>query len=82
MWSIYFRVNNQGQYKNYMDGTYVEMKKASDDLEARASKKGFKFIQRASGLGGVYITYSNGTTKVEIVYTDSNRDRQWLNNCQ
>ena len=29
---IYYKVNRKGQYKNYMNGTYTEMKKASDDL--------------------------------------------------
>ena len=76
--SIYFKVNGKGQYKNYMNGTYVEMKKASDDLISRATAKGFKMVRRAQGTGGVFLTYSNGTTKVELVYVETERDREWL----
>ena len=76
--SIYFKVNRKGQYKNYMNGTYAEMKKASDELIARATAKGFKMIQRKAGTGGVFLTYSDGKTKVEIVYVESDRDREWL----
>lgn len=76
--SIYFKVNGKGQYKNYMNGTYVEMKKASDELIARATAKGFRMIERAAGTGGVFLTYSDGKTKVEIVYVESDRDREWL----
>lgn len=76
--SIYFKVNGKGQYKNYMNGTYTEMKKASDNLIARATAKGFKMIQRAFGTGGVFLTYSDGKTKVEIVYLESDSDREWL----
>ena len=78
MWGIYFKVNGKGQYKNYMDGTYAEMKKVSDDLISRASAKGFKMVRRAQGTGGVFLTYSNGTTKVELVYVETERDREWL----
>ena len=78
MWSIYFKVNNKGQYKNYMDGTYTEMKKASDDLVSRATAKGFKLVERSFGSGGVFLTYSDGKTKVVIVYVESDRDREWL----
>ena len=42
---IYYKVNRKGQYKNYMNGTYTEMKKASDELIARATAKGFKMIR-------------------------------------
>ena len=76
--SIYFKVNGKGQYKNYMDGSYVEMKKASDDLVARATAKGFKMVERSQGTGGVFLTYSDGKTSVEIVYVESDRDREWL----
>ena len=76
--SIYFKVNGKGQYKNYMNGSYVEMKKASDELIARATAKGFKMIERSAGTGGVFLTYSDGKTKVEIVYVESDRDREWL----
>lgn len=76
--SIYFKVNGKGQYKNYMNGSYVEMKKASDELIARATAKGYKMIERSAGTGGVFLTYSDGQTKVEIVYVESDRDREWL----
>ena len=75
---IYFKVNRKGQYKNYMNGTYAEMKKASDELIARATAKGYKMVQRAAGTGGVFLTYSDGKTSVEIVYVDNDRDREWL----
>ena len=78
MWGIYYKVNGKGQYKNYMDGTYTEMKKASDDLISRATAKGFKMVQRSFGTGGVFLTYSDGKTSVEIVYVESDRDREWL----
>ena len=78
MWGIYFKVNRKGQYKNYMDGTYTEMKKASDDLISRATAKGFKMIQRSFGTGGGFLTYSDGKTSVEIVYVETERDREWL----
>ena len=61
-----------------MDGTYTEMKKASDDLISRATAKGFKMIQRSFGTGGVFLTYSDGKTSVEIVYVETERDREWL----
>ena len=76
--SIYFKVNGKGQYKNYMNGTYVEMKKASDDLIARATANGFKMVRRAQGTGGVFLTYSDSKTRVEIVYVETERDREWL----
>ena len=75
--SIYYKVN-QGHYKNYMNGSYVEMKKASDELIARATAKGFKMVQRSFGTGGVFLTYSDGKTSVEIVYVEDERDREWL----
>ena len=78
MWGIYYKVNGKGQYKNYMDGTYNEMKKASDDLISRATAKGFKMIRRAQGTGGVNLTYSDGKTRIEIVYVETERDREWL----
>ena len=78
MKSIYFKVNGKGQYKNYMDGTYTEMKKASDDLISRATAKGFKMIRRTQGAGGVNLTYSDGKTRVEIVYVETDRNRMWL----
>lgn len=76
--SIFFKVNGKGQYKNYMNGSYVEMKKASDALISRAAAKGFKMVQRVSGTGGVFLTFSDGITSVEIVYVDNDNDREWL----
>ena len=78
MWGIYFKVNGKGQYKNYMDGTYTEMKKASDDLINRAASKGFKMIRRSQSASGVTLTYSDGKTRVEIVYVETERNRKWL----
>ena len=78
MWSIYYKVNGKGQYKNYMDGTYTEMKKASDDLINRATSKGFKMVKRSYGTGGVKLTYSDGKTSVQIVYIEADVDREWL----
>ena len=75
--SIYYKVN-KGNYKNYMNGSYSEMRKASDELIARATAKGFKQVCRKSGTGGVFLTYSNGQTSVEIVYCDNDTDREWL----
>lgn len=76
--SIYYRVNRKGQYKNYMNGSYTEMKKASDDLINRAASKGFKMVERSFGSCGVILTYSDGTTKVEIVFVQSDSERVWL----
>ena len=75
---IYFKVNRKGQYKNYMNGTYAEMKKASDELIARAKAKGFQMISRAFGCSGITLTYSDGKTKVEIVFIKSEREYEWL----
>ena len=76
--SIYYKVNRNGQFKNYMNGTYTEMKKASDELIARATAKGFKKIRRTSGSCGVILTYSDGKTDVEIVYVAFDSEREWL----
>ncbi len=76
--SIYFKVNRNGQYKNYMNGSYTEMKKASDELIARATAKGFKRVKRSYGSSGVIHTYSNGITDVEIVYVSFESEREWL----
>lgn len=78
--SIFYRVNKNGQYKNYMNGSYTEMKKASNELIERATSKGFKMVMRLFGTGGVILTYSNGMTSVEIVYVDNDNDRNWLLN--
>lgn len=78
--SIFYRVNKNGQYKSYMNGSYTEMKKASNELIERATSKGFKMVKRSFGTGGVILTYSNGMTSVEIVYVDNDNDRNWLLN--
>ena len=78
MYGIYFKVNRKGQYKNYMNGSYTEASKAFDELIARATSKGFHKISRAQGTGGVNLTYSDGKTRVELVFVQSDRDREWL----
>jgi len=75
---IYFKVNRQGQYKNYMNGSYKEMHNAFNELTERASAKGFKLKNRTCGLGGIFFTYSDGKTNVEIVLVEDERDREWL----
>jgi len=75
--SIYYKVN-QNKYKNYMNGTYTEMEKASKELKARATAKGFKMVKRSYGSSGVIHTYSNGITNVEIVYVAFDSEREWL----
>ena len=75
---IYYKVNRKGQYKNYMNGTYTEMKQASDELIARATAKGFKKIRRTSGSCGIILTYSDGKTDVELVYVAFDSEREWL----
>jgi len=76
--SIYYRVNRKGQYKNYLNGSYTEIKKASDDLIKRATFKGYKMVERSFGSCGVILTYSDGTTNVEIVFVQSDSEREWL----
>ena len=75
---IYFKVNRQGQYKNYMSGSYKEMHSAYYELVERATAKGFKMVQRSFGTGGIFFTYSDGKTSVEIVLVENDRDREWL----
>ena len=75
---IYFKVNRQGQYKNYMSGSYKEMHSAYNELVERATAKGFKMVQRSFGTGGIFFTYSDGKTSVEIVLVENDRDREWL----
>ena len=75
--SIYYKVN-QGHYKNYMNGSYVEMKKASEDLISRATAKGFKRVKRSYGTSGIIHTYSDGKTNVELVYVAFDSEREWL----
>ena len=76
--SIFYRVNKNGQYKNYMNGSYTEMKKASAELIERATSKGFKMVKRSFGCCGVILTFSDGKTKVEIVYIKSEKELEWL----
>ena len=75
---IYFKVNRKGQYKNYMNGSYKEMHNAFNELTERASAKGFTLKSRTCGLGGIFFTYSDGKTNVEIVLVEDERDREWL----
>ena len=75
---IYFKVNSKGQYKNYMNGSYTEASQALNELMNRATTKGFQMVSRAQGTGGVFLTYSNGKTRAEIVFVSSERDREWL----
>lgn len=78
MHSIYTKVNGKGQFKEYMNGTYFEMKAASNDLISRATAKGFKMVCRSCGNAGVVLTYSNGETKVEIAYITCESERVML----
>ena len=75
--SIYYKVN-QNKYKNYMNGSYIEMKQASDDIISRATAKGFKMVKRSYGTSGIIHTYSDGKTDVEIVYVAFDSEREWL----
>ena len=75
---IYFKVNGKGQYKNYMNGSYIEASKTFDELIHRATSKGFHQISRAFGTGGLNLTFSDGKTRVEIVLVENDRDREWL----
>ena len=79
MYSIYFKVNGKGQFKHYMNGTYSEMKTASQDLLNRATVKGFRKVCRSCGNAGVILTYSDGNAKVEIAYISSESERIMLN---
>ena len=75
---IYFKVNGKGQYKNYMNGSYVEASEAFHQLIDRAKSKGFKKVGHSFGSCGIILTYSDGKTKVELVYIQSDRELEWL----
>ena len=75
---VYFKVNGKGQYKNYMNGSYVEASVAFHELIDRAKAKGFKKVRHSFGSCGVILTFSNGKTKVELVYIQSDRELEWL----
>ena len=75
---VYFKVNGKGQYKNYMNGSYVEASEAFNDLIGRAKAKGFQKIRHSFGCSGVNLTFSDGKTRVEIVFIKSERELEWL----
>lgn len=75
---VYYKVNNKGQYKEYMNGSYVEASKAFNELIDRAKAKGFHKIRHSFGSAGVILTYSDGKTKVELVYIKSESEYEWL----
>jgi len=75
---VYFKVNNKGQYKNYMSGTCTEASEAFHELIDRAKAKGFQKVRHSFGCCGVILTFSDGKTKVEIVYIKSERELEWL----
>ena len=75
---IFFKVNNKGQYKNYMSGTYSEASEAFHQLIDRAKAKGFQKVRHSFGCCGVILTFSDGKTKVEIVFIQSEREYEWL----
>ena len=78
MYSIHTKVNNKGQFKQYMNGTYTEMKAVSNNLIKRATAKGFKMVSRTYGNCGVILAYSDGKTKVEIAYISSESEKEML----
>lgn len=75
---IYFKVNGKGQFKNYMNGSYVEASKAFNELISRAKAKGFQKVRHSFGCSGVNLTFSDGKTRVELVYIKSDREYEWL----
>ena len=75
---VYFKVNGKGQYKNYMNGSYVEASEAFNDLIGRAKAKGFQKVRHSFGCCGVILTFSDGKTKVELVFIQSDREYEWL----
>ena len=77
--SILYRVDRKGQFKDYVNGTYNDVKQASDDLRSRAANKGYKMICRSVGNAGVILTYSDGNTRVEIAYTSTENEKVMLN---
>ena len=77
--SILYRVNKNGQFKNYVNGTYDQVQQASDDLRSRAASKGFTMITRSVGNAGVILTYTDGKTQVEIAYITCESEKMMLN---
>ena len=77
--SILYRVNKNGQFKNYVNGTYDQVQQASDDLRSRAASKGFTMITRSVVNAGVILTYTDGKTQVEIAYTACENEKYMLN---
>ena len=75
---VYFKVNGKGQYRNYMNGSYVEASEAFHELIGRAKAKGFQKIRHSFGCSGVNLTFSDGKTRVELVYIQSDRELEWL----
>lgn len=75
---VYFKVNGKGQYKNYMNGSYVEASEAFHELIDRAKAKGFQKVRHSFGCMGVNLTFSDGQTRVEIVFIKSEREYEWL----
>lgn len=75
---VFYKVNNKGQYKNYMSGTYSEASEAFHQLIDRAKAKGFQKVRHSFGCSGVNLTFSDGKTRVELVYIKSDKELEWL----
>ncbi len=75
---VFYKVNNKGQYKEYVNGSYTEASKAFNELIARAKAKGFKKVRHSFGCAGVILTFSDGNVRVELVYIKSDREYEWL----
>lgn len=75
---VFYKVNNKGQYREYMNGSCVEASKAFNELIDRAKAKGFHKVRHSFGCSGVNLTFSDGKTRVELVYIKSDREYEWL----
>ena len=75
---VFYKVNGKGQYREYMNGSCVEASEAINELINRAKAKGFQKIRHSFGCSGVNLTFSDGKTKVELVYIKSDREYEWL----
>lgn len=75
---VFYKVNGNGQFKEYMNGSCVEASKAFHELIDRATAKGFKKVCHSFGSCGVILTFSDGKTRVELVYIQSDRELEWL----
>ena len=75
---VFYKVNNKGQYKEYMNGSYAEASEAFNELITRAKSKGFQKVRHSFGCSGVNLTFSDGKTRVELVYIKSDREYEWL----